>query len=132
MSACILWPFAKDRDGYGYLKSGLNAARAHRLFYELLVGPIPKGMHILHSCDRRDCVNPAHLRPGTHVENLADMIVRGRHAKGTDFSNAKLTDEVVREIRVSHETVRALAARLGVGKTIVHDVRRGRVWKHVI
>lgn len=131
MKACILWPFAKDRDGYGYLKSGLNSARAHRLFYELLVGPIPKGMHILHSCDRRDCVNPAHLRPGTHAENLAEMTLRGRHARGTGMPNAKLTEDAIRLIRASREPLRLLAARFGIGKSVASDVRRGKKWRHV-
>lgn len=130
-TACIIWPFAKDSDGYGYLRSGLNTARVHRLFYQLFVGEIPKGLHILHSCDQRACVNPEHLRAGTHAENVADKTARGRNAQGTSFRNSKLTDDSVRAIRQSNDSVRALALAFGIGKTVVHDVKRGRRWRHV-
>ena len=47
--------------------------------YELLVGPVPKGKILLHNCDNRKCVNVAsHIVPGTHVENMADMVSKGR------------------------------------------------------
>ena len=52
--------------------------RAHRMAYEVAKGDIPEGMHILHSCDNPKCCNPAHLRPGTHQENMDDMQARGR------------------------------------------------------
>lgn len=43
---------------------------AHRFSYEILVGPIPEGMELDHLCKNRRCVNPAHLEPVTHHENL--------------------------------------------------------------
>lgn len=128
---CALWPYAKDADGYGYLRSGLNTARVHRLFYELLVGPIPAGMHVLHSCDKRACVNPLHLRVGTHAENMAECKAKGRNARGTQFRNSKLNDDAVRDIRASKLPLRQLAAKFGISLSIAHDVKRGLRWRHV-
>jgi len=45
---------------------------AHRVSYLLTVGKIAKGLCIIHSCDNPRCVNPKHLRPATHQENIAD------------------------------------------------------------
>jgi hypothetical protein len=56
--------------GYGVLSTVDGNRYAHRLAYELLVGPIPEGLHIDHLCRRPECVNPAHLEPVTNVENI--------------------------------------------------------------
>ena len=81
--ACWPWTGATDRHGHGQFHPSANKTiRAHRAVYELLVGPIPKGMtldHLCHSNDRtceggatcphRICVNPAHMEPVTLGEN---------------------------------------------------------------
>ena len=51
---------------------------AHRVAYELSVGPVPADMKLLHKCDNPRCVNPAHLFLGTQRQNIADMVVKGR------------------------------------------------------
>lgn len=43
---------------------------AHRIAYELVVGPIPEGLTLDHLCRVRRCVNPEHLEPVTMGENL--------------------------------------------------------------
>ena len=69
-TACWLWTAALDRKGYA--RFGLNGKNctAHRVAYELLVGPIPDGLTLDHLCRNRRCVNPAHLEPVTNEENL--------------------------------------------------------------
>lgn len=51
---------------------------AYRLVYMMINGPIPKGKIIMHTCDNPRCVNPNHLKLGTHKDNSQDMIAKGR------------------------------------------------------
>ncbi len=67
---CWLWTAGCGRDGYGYFNaSGSAMVGAHRVAYQWLVGPIPDGMQLDHTCHVRRCVNPAHLQPVTAQKN---------------------------------------------------------------
>lgn len=54
-----------------------------------------------------------------------------KRPRGEAQIQAKLTDEIVREIRASTEAGRSIARRLGVSKTTVYRVRHGKNWRHV-
>ena len=58
-------------EGYGYFRMGTQQKKAHRVAYELVVGPIPDGLTIDHLCQNKGCVNPAHMEPVTAAENLS-------------------------------------------------------------
>lgn len=78
--ACWPWRGTVLRSGgYGVLIIGRSFnKRAHRLAYELYVGPVPDDLMVCHSCDNPICVNPAHLWLGTSSDNVSDMVKKGR------------------------------------------------------
>lgn len=133
--SCWLWTGATGANGYGYVRRVGYANLAHRVSWELAKGPIPNGLLILHICDVRNCVNPSHLRTGTHRDNAMDMVAKGRDViskidvRGEKHGASKLTWAKVREIRASSEPGLVLAARFGIAKQTISKVRLGRSWK---
>ena len=77
--ACFEWELARDKDQYGIVRRNGKTMRAHRAMWEEIVGPIPDGMVLLHSCDNPSCVRISHLSVGTQADNVKDMIQKGRH-----------------------------------------------------
>jgi hypothetical protein len=80
-AGCWIWTAAKDPTGYGRIWHTGTMKYAHRVAYELLVGPILPGLDLDHLCRVRACVNPLHLEPVTHRENLmrGDTLARAHH-----------------------------------------------------
>ena len=69
-SGCWEWMGARNSDGYGNLVFCGRWFKAHRFFYEILVGSIDPGLEIDHLCRNRACVNPDHMEQVTHQENI--------------------------------------------------------------
>ena len=92
---------ARSRFGYGLFSIPVESPRgpawrfesAHRLVYVVIHGPIPKGLDVLHSCDRPACVRPEHLRTGTALDNMADKVARGRQPRGGRVPGIRLPRE---------------------------------------
>ena len=81
-NGCMEWSGRVDRKGYGRVTVNGKHLAAHRFAWELANGPIPDGLHIRHFvCDNPPCCNPEHLLPGTHADNMADMVAKGRGRK---------------------------------------------------
>lgn len=83
---CWNWVGGKTPEGYGQMSvpSLRRPFMAHRIAYELLIGPIPMGLHLDHLCRNPGCVNPAHLEPVTCKENVL-------HGVGLTAKNARKT-----------------------------------------
>jgi len=132
-SNCWIWTGTKQRGGYGHFRIKGKDYTAHRYAYQLANGPIPPKMEIMHTCDVRACVNPAHLRCATHHENMLDAMAKDRHARGERNRMNKLTDEQAREILSLKGTTSApkLCGRYGVGPAAINAIWRGDYWKHI-
>ena len=79
-SGCWLWTAGATGagGGYGYIYAARRMRRAHVVLYELLVGPVASGLELDHRCRNTRCVNPGHLRPVTHQQNMQASPNMGR------------------------------------------------------
>ena len=107
--------------------------KAHRVSWQLFRSEIPAGLHVLHHCDNRRCVNPAHLFLGTHHDNMRDKVAKGRQStgRGNQQPRAKLTPEKVRAICRYNRPQRHIAAEYGVSQRLVTLVKQRKIWAHV-
>jgi hypothetical protein len=69
-TGCLVWPGTVTNRGYGEIKVEGKRKPVHRVLFEVEVGPIAEGLQLDHLCRNRLCVNPAHLEPVTHIENV--------------------------------------------------------------
>ncbi|MFH1185964.1 MAG: HNH endonuclease, partial [Chloroflexota bacterium] len=146
---CWPWTGVKYHGGYGRLRFGKRRIFAHRVAYEVSIGPIPNGMFVCHHCDNPACCNPAHLFIGTPADNSHDRDAKGRQSKGLKQSlavlsnrprgeqhpHARFTEAEVIEIRALRATgewtYRALAKRFGTSHGQVQFIVKRVSWTHV-
>lgn len=133
------WPWIgqimKDT-GYGRLSIANKPHSAHRLSFLIHHGVIDPDLLVMHSCDNRVCVNPAHLSQGTDADNITDAVVKGRLQKGERNGMAKLTESEVLEIRRAFmdgdKTMAELAALHNVWVPCIWRIIKGTRWKHLL
>lgn len=136
--SCWLWNACKV-SGYGRISIGTSNKNvsSHRVSWTIHFGEIPNHLNVLHKCDVRTCVNPAHLFLGTNDDNMKDMVAKGRQRGVSGERNhlAKLTADDVQKIRYLRASLslslRKLAREFNVNhRTICHIMMR-RTWKHI-
>jgi hypothetical protein len=127
---CWEWRKGTDKDGYGRTRFNGKNAIAHRAAYQILVGPIPAGMCLLHNCDNPACCNPAHLLPGTQKLNYEDARQKGRASIGERNGMSRLTLAQVRAIRNDTRRQVDIAADYGIQQSTVSAVKIGQNWSH--
>lgn len=130
---CVIWPGSVDTRGYGHVHRRGRIIRAHRAAYEIAVGPITEGLYVLHRCDNRRCINPAHLFVGTHAENMADMVAKGRANRpvGEENGRSVLTLSEVERIRNDPRGTRTIAKDYAVSRSAIQRIKTGRAWAGV-
>jgi hypothetical protein len=133
-NACWEWQ-AYCRRGYGQFRLNGKIVSAHRFAYEDYNNKnIGERMCILHSCDNTKCCNPAHLREGSHQENITDMVNKNRqaHNHGEKSGMSKLTELQVVEIREkAHLKTHQLALEYGVSSSTIGQIINRKIWKHI-
>jgi len=128
---------------YASIRVDGKRVAAHRFSWEFYnKQKIPKDMIVMHKCDNPRCVNPMHLQIGTQQDNVKDMVLKNRQAKGNDFSNrkpakgsknglAKLTELQAMEIFKDIRPQRKIGLQYGVSQTVVHNIKSKKTWKEI-
>lgn len=149
-SGCWIWTASKNRQGYGkYRNGGSSSLPAHRVAYEILVGPLGE-LLACHRCDTPPCVNPAHIFGGTCADNHADRNAKGRQASG-DRNGQRLHPEsvprgerngrarlqpgdvvIIRAELAAGTTKASLARRFRVSETVIRHVGQRKSWRHIV
>jgi len=133
---CWLWQASVLSNGYGRFKFREKTVLAHRFSWCLKFGSIPDGKFVLHKCDIRRCVNPAHLFIGTNQDNMTDRDNKGRchHPTGETHPGSKLKEFEVLEIRRMIDqglTHRSIAALFSVAHQTITSINTRRSWSHI-
>lgn len=156
---CWLWTGSVRRNGYGHVsirrpgQKKTTSFSAHVIARWLATGEWPMGRCTLHSCDVRyaaqditcrRCVNPSHLWLGSDMDNVRDMVAKGRDRasvnpestlRGESHGSARLNDLQVLEIRRLHATglysMAALGRQFGITSTHVSWIVTRKSWRHL-
>jgi len=132
-NGCIEWNAALDAQGYGAFNittapRRTTVVKTHRWVLQAALGQLlPPDIFACHHCDNPACVNPAHLFPGSNMDNVKDMINKGRN-------QSKLTHKEVLEIRQdiqNGKTDLEISQQYGVSRKNINSLRNGQIWTHV-
>lgn len=135
---CLLWQGCRGSRGYGNMVVGKrNRESTHRIAWAIANNQRPPvGMHVMHSCDTPQCVNPAHLSIGTAKDNQRDSVNKGRKnpLKGSAHKWAKTTEDALIGAAVlfaKGHTYRSISSRLGISRSALVKTIQGRRWPHI-
>lgn len=146
---CWEWQGCRKKDGYGTVgMHPMGGFLVPRIASFIATGVDPGHLNVLHSCDNPPCANPLHLFTGTQVDNIRDMIEKGRaafpdpeqHARGTQCQQTKFTEESLlfaRQLRSEGLTYRDIKIRLRqefsieISHQSCRNAVRGISWSHM-
>lgn len=121
--ACWNWVASKNRDGYGRFRWLKVKKQAHHVSYYLQNRTWPT--YLLHECDNPACCNPAHLKEGTHLENIRHRDSKGR---GRSFKNTAVAPRVKQMIALGMRN-RDISKALGIRNDAVSRIRHGQIYR---
>jgi len=131
---CWEWTGSKGKNGYGRVWDGKQTRFAHRVVYELELGPIPSGMDVLHRCDNPPCVRLSHLFLGNDRDNMLDASDKGRISRGTRH-NSHLTEDDVRALRATvkncEASISGAARAYGISQSTASLIVNRKTWRWV-
>lgn len=128
--ACWLWTAGGQSNGYGTMWWRGKVRKASRIAYELAYGNCPDDLDVMHLCDNPPCVNPKHLRLGTHKDNMDDRDKKGRlnPQRNEQHRWCKLSNVKVEEIRQRYSaggiSQQQLGIENGIGQSQVSRIVR--------
>ena len=104
----------------------------HRVIGERMVDGHDANLEILHKCDNHKCINPKHMRYGTHADNMRDMSTKFRGGFGERAGNAVLTDALVYWIRKCGLDEKEISELVGCTSRNIRFVLQGKTWRHLL
>ena len=124
-TGCLEWQGRKDKDGYGHTSYTGKQYGAHRIAYQLAYNvELASNQLVCHSCDNPPCINADHLFLGTHIDNMRDMVAKGRHASKLSERNVYEIQEMLR----CGEKQNEIAQMFDVGHVTIHSIAIGKQW----
>lgn len=133
------WIFGGQKSQrYSHLDFRYRRISGHHMAWMMYYGDIPRGLHVLHKCDRTKCCNPAHLFLGTQKDNVQDSVRKGRciRAKGSQNGHAILTESQVSEIKriwmPRVVTRKMISRKFNISIGCLDKILYNQSWKHVV
>lgn len=132
---CWIWLGFIQVNGYGQVSYKGKPSKTHRISWLVHNGEIPEGMHVLHRCDNKKCINPKCLWLGTQQENVEDMLNknRGYVPKGDKHGRSKLVLKEVIEIKEKYNTGKYtynnLSKEYNVSAVQIFRIVKNEQWK---
>lgn len=138
---CRLWIASKVNGKYGQIVVNGKTMGAHRASWMAHNEgkQIPENMVIRHLCGNSLCINPDHLKPGTHRENMNDKLKHGTDSRGDKSSGSTISDEIRSQIKRSkrkrgepeYETQKQRAAKFNVSVDMITSIDCGHTGGHI-